>query len=84
MVAIENYYEYISKKMKTKDMQTVVKNKHEIDDDPTKISHDLDRVVSLTTIQSWITRSDLSIYHILRSMYAQFEQKSISRRLNIA
>ena len=40
--------------MKIKDIQTAVENTYENGDGPTKIHHDLGRVVSLTTIKSWL------------------------------
>ena len=40
--------------MKSKSIQTGAKNKHANSDDSTNIYRDLGRVVSLTTIKSWI------------------------------
>jgi inhibitor of nuclear factor kappa-B kinase subunit alpha len=53
-VGLETPFTYIREKMKSKDLQTAVKNKHENGDGPTKIFRDLGGVVSLTTIKSWI------------------------------
>jgi hypothetical protein len=39
--------------MKSKDVQTTVKNKYENGDGPTKIYRDLADVVSLQTIELW-------------------------------
>ena len=50
MVEIENCIKYVSKKMKSEDIETAVKNNHENGDGPTKIFRDLGGVVSLTTI----------------------------------
>ena len=54
MIGLESYFTYISEKMKSKDLQTAVKNKYDNGDGPTKIYRDLGGVVSLRTIKSWI------------------------------
>ncbi len=54
MTGLESHFLCISEKMKSKDPQTVVKNKYENGDGPTKIYRDLAGVVFLTTIKSWI------------------------------
>jgi hypothetical protein len=54
MIGFESQFTYISKKMKSKDLQTAVKNKYENGDGPTKIYRDLGGVVSLRTIKSSI------------------------------
>jgi hypothetical protein len=54
MIGFESHFQYISEKMKSKVMQTAVKNKYENGDDATKIYRDLGGVVPLRTIQSWI------------------------------
>ena len=53
-VRLQSDLTYRSEKMKSKDLQQVVKNKLENGDGPTKIYRDLAGVVSLTTIKSWI------------------------------
>lgn len=40
--------------MKSKEMQTIVKNKYENPDEPAKIYRDLSRIVSLGTMKSWV------------------------------
>ncbi len=54
MIGLGSHFKYIPEKMKSKDMQTAVKNKYENGDGPTKIDRDLGGVVSLRTIESWI------------------------------
>ncbi len=54
MIGLEIHFKYISEKMKSKAMQTAVKNNYANGDVPTKIYRDLGGVVSLRTIQSWI------------------------------
>jgi transposase len=56
MIGLGSHFKYIPEKMKSKDMQTAVKNKYENGDGPAKIYRDLGGVVSLTTIKSWIQR----------------------------
>jgi hypothetical protein len=53
MIRLESHFQYISEKMKSKDMQTAVKHKYENGDHPTKNYRDLGGVVPLRTIQSW-------------------------------
>ena len=51
---IYNLFRTLRERMKSKDLQTVVKNKYENGDGPTKIYHDLGGVVSLRTIKIWV------------------------------
>jgi hypothetical protein len=54
MIGLESHFQCISEKMKSKDMQTAVKNKYENGNGPTNIYRDLGSVVLLRTIKSWI------------------------------
>ena len=54
MVENKKYFTFISKNMKSKDTQKVVKTKNENGDDQAKIYRDLARAVSLPTITLWI------------------------------
>ena len=51
---IYNLFRALRERMKSKDLQTAVKNKYENDDGPTKIYRDLGGVVSLRTIKQWV------------------------------
>jgi transposase len=54
MIGLETHFRYIREKMKSKDLQTAVKNKYKNGDGPAKIYRDLGGVVSLPTIKLWI------------------------------
>ena len=51
---IYHLFRTLRERMKSKDLQTAVKNKYENGDGPTKIYRDLGRVVSLRTIKLWV------------------------------
>ena len=51
---ISNLFRTLRERMKSKDIQTAVKYKHENGNEPTKIYRDLGGVVSLRTIKLWV------------------------------
>ena len=68
--------------MKSKDLQTAVKNKYENGDGPTKIYRDLGGVVSLTTIKSWIQR--LSTTGSITLAYSPGRPRTVRTKVNIS
>ena len=54
MFGLGGHLAYIRGKVKSKDLQTAVKNKYENGDGSTKIYRDLCGVVSLRTVKLWI------------------------------
>ena len=54
MVENKKFISFISKNLKSKDIQKVVKTKYENEDGPAKICHDLSGAVSLPIIKLWI------------------------------
>jgi hypothetical protein len=82
MIELGSHFQYISEKMKSKDMQTAVKNQYENGDDPTKNYRALDGVVSLRTIQSWIQMINKT--GSINSSYSLGHSRTLRTKVNIS
>jgi hypothetical protein len=68
VIRFKNCFRHIRIKVKTKDMQTTIKNKYETDDGPGKTYRDFSGVVSKRTINWWIKMiNDIDSIDLLRS-----------------